>query len=140
VAGHIEAGSSLALGLQGGVATSGPQVEAGGVEHARVVERELALQARPRRVGVGLVGGAAATSGRRGGPPSLERWPSGPPPAASAPACPLRGIASDGDRSWEGEDGAMGSGAEGEDVRGVGGGAEPCTVNVYTIVLSSSRD
>jgi hypothetical protein len=31
----------------------GAQVEAGGAEHARVVGRELALQSRPRRVGVG---------------------------------------------------------------------------------------
>jgi hypothetical protein len=34
----------------------------------------------------------------------------------------------------------MGSGAEGEDVGGLGEGAEPCTVNTYTIVLSSSTD
>jgi hypothetical protein len=133
------------------------------VEHARVVRRELTLQARPRRVGAGprvelrprrvaeevrhhpedghssapgssgvnacragwqhrgpggggwrgararrrvrartvgpatacrcrAAGGAAFTPGRRGGPPSPERWPSAPPSAAPAPTRPLWGL------------------------------------------------
>jgi hypothetical protein len=61
-------------------------------------------------------------------------------PGSSGAGASPPGIAGDGDRSWEGEEGAMGSGAEGEDVGGVGEGAEPCTVNAYIIVLISSRD
>jgi hypothetical protein len=38
------------------------------------------------------------------------------------------------------EEGAMGSGAEGRMLGLLGEGAEPCNVNVYTILLSNSRD
>jgi hypothetical protein len=60
----VEDGERSAPGLQRGGVEPGPgpaawggnveaEVEAGGAEQARVVGRELALQARPRRVGVG---------------------------------------------------------------------------------------
>jgi hypothetical protein len=161
-----EDGERPAPGLQrGGVEPSpgpavpggnvGAQVEAGGAEHARVVGRELALQAQPRRVSVGPRGGSC---GHVGSPRrfSITRKmaASFAPGSSGASASPL-GIAGDGDRSWEGENGAMGSGAEatgrvrrarwGAEQRGgcrgcEGRGAEPCTVNVYTIVLSNNRD
>jgi hypothetical protein len=41
-------------------------------------------------------------------------------PGSYGAGASLPGIAGDGDRSWEGEEGTMGSGAEGEDVGGVG--------------------
>jgi hypothetical protein len=56
-------------------------------------------------------------------------------PGSSGAGASPPGIAGDGNRSWEGEESAMGSEAEGEDVGGVWGkGAELCTVNDYTIV------
>jgi hypothetical protein len=45
-------------------------------------------------------------------------------PANSGAGASPPGIAGDGDHSWEGEEGAMGSGAQGEDVGGVGGGGQ----------------
>jgi hypothetical protein len=97
----------------------GAQVEAGGAEHARVVGRELARQARPRRVGAGpwveLRPRRVAEKVR-----TRKMAASSAPGSSGAGASPPE-IAVDGDRSWEGEEGAMGSGAEGEAV-GVGGG------------------
>jgi hypothetical protein len=55
-------------------------------------------RARARTVGPATAcrcraaGGAAFTPGRRGGPPSPERWPSAPPSAAPAPTRPLWGL------------------------------------------------
>jgi hypothetical protein len=85
-----EAGSSLAPGMQGGVATSGP----GGGEWrgARARRRARAHTAGPvTACRCRAAGGAAATLGRRGGPPSPGRWPPAPPPVALAPACAGRG-------------------------------------------------
>jgi hypothetical protein len=128
-------------------------VEAGGAEHARVVGHELALQARPRRIGAGprveLRPRRVAEEVRHHPKDGCQLRP-GSSGAGASPS----GIAGDGDRSWEGEEGAMGSGAEaagrvrkaqwGAEQRGrmlgVWGGPEPCTVNAYTVVLSSSRD
>jgi hypothetical protein len=46
-------------------------------------------------------------------------------PANSGAGASPPGIAGDGDRSWEGDEGAMGSGAEGDDVGGVGQNRAP---------------
>jgi hypothetical protein len=102
-------------------------VEAGGAEHARVVGRELALQARPWRVGarprVELRPRRVAEEVRHH-PEDGHRLR----PASSCAGVSPPGIASEGDRRWGREGGCQGVWKE---------GAEPCTVNAYTVVLSS---
>jgi hypothetical protein len=65
----------------------------GGWRGARARCRARARTAGPAMVcRCRAVGGAAATPGRRGGSPSLGRWPPAPPPTTSVPVRPLGGL------------------------------------------------
>jgi hypothetical protein len=143
---HNEVGLSLAPGLQGGVAMSGPRWR----RVARSTPASSGMRSHCRPSHDVLVQGRGLSCGHAGSPrrSAITRKMA----ASSGAGASLPGIAGHEDRSWEGEEGVMGSGAEAagrvrrarwgaEQRRGCQGrGAEPCTVNVYTIVLSSSRD
>jgi hypothetical protein len=114
-----EAGSSLTPGLQGGVATSGPRWRR--VARSTHASSGASSHYRPGH-GVSVQGHGwscgHAKSSRRSAI-TRKMAASSAPASFSAGASPPE-IAGDGDRSWEGEEGTMGSGAEGEDVGGVG--------------------
>jgi hypothetical protein len=113
-----EVGSSLAPGLQCGVATSRPRWRR--VARSTRASPGASLHCRP---GLGVsVQGRGWSCGHAGSPRRsaiTRKMATGVSPP---------GIASEGDRRWGREGGCQGVWKE---------GAEPCTVNAYTVVLSS---
>jgi hypothetical protein len=101
-----EVGSSLALGLQGGVATSRPRWRR--LARSTHASSGASSHCRP---GHGVsVQGRGWSCGHAGSPrrSTITRKMA----ASSGTGASPPGIAGDGDRSWEGEESAIGSGAE----------------------------
>jgi hypothetical protein len=106
-----EVGSSLASGLKGGVATSGPRWRR--VARSTRASSDTSSHCRPDHDV--LVQGHGWSCDHAGSPRSsaiTRKMATSSAPGSSGVGASPSGIAGDGDRSWEGEEGAMGSGAE----------------------------